>query len=271
MLKYVLAGLISLFATSAFAGDRTITVSGEGAASAVPDVVYVHLGVVSEGTTVGKAMVKNRTAMSKVLAVLKEKGIPDKDYSTTNFNVSPKYSYQANQEPKLVGHQVTNDLKVTVRKLDSVGELLDALTADDRANVVSNITFDVCDKSKVTDEAREAAVADALRKAKLLAKCSGVKLGSVQTIVETSYNHPSPRAYAFAADKGEGRASTQISKGEQQFRVSVNLVISLEDLRKMPKINPVEDRGDNSKPDNIYPGRGDLHPDLRRILPWARD
>lgn len=220
-----MAGLFSTMAFAAYGADRTITVSGEGSASVSPDVVYLYLAVVTESDTVSKAMTSNKKAMNDVFAVLNKNGIADKDICTHSFSVSPKYKYVKDEDPKLVGHVVKNELKVTVRNLDKVGGLLDTLTADGRANVVLGIVFDVLDKTKVTDQAREAAVADALRRANLIAKASGVKLGKVHTINEG--NVYSPRYNEASALRSAD--VTPVAKGEQTFRVNVNLVILLAD------------------------------------------
>jgi hypothetical protein len=90
---------------------------------------------------------------------------------------------------------------------------------------IFGIVFDVLDKTKVTDQAREAAVADALRRANLIAKASGVKLGKVHTINEG--NVYSPRYNEASALRSAD--VTPVAKGEQTFRVNVNLVILLAD------------------------------------------
>lgn len=231
MLKYVLAGLLSLCVVAACGADhksdhRTLTVNGEGSAVVSPDIAHVYVAVVTEADTVSKAMTSNKTAMNNVFAVLTKAEIPGKDICTHSFTVSPKFKYVKDEEPKVVGHVVRNDLKVTVKNLDKVGSLLDSLTADGRANAVSGVVFDVSDKTKVTDEAREAAVKDALRRAKLIADASGVKLGKVLTINEGSVQYPR----LYAADNVRSLSeSTPVARGEQTFKASVGLVIQLAD------------------------------------------
>jgi hypothetical protein len=136
MFKFLMAGLFSTMAFAAYGADRTITVSGEGSASVSPDVVYLYLAVVTESDTVSKAMTSNKKAMNDVFAVLNKNGIADKDICTHSFSVSPKYKYVKDEDPKLVGHVVKNELKVTVRNLDKVGGLLDTWTAEVRAQVL---------------------------------------------------------------------------------------------------------------------------------------
>ncbi len=226
MLKYLLAGVFSLFLVgSAFCEEkaRTITVNGEGTSSATPDVLYINLAVVTERDSVSKAMSDNKEAMNKVFKTLKDAKIAEKDFCTNNFHVYPRHKYN-NDEVKLVGYGVSNEVTVTVRDLDKGGDLLDALTKDGHANRINGISFDVLDKEKVLGEARDAAVANALKKANALAKVAGVKVDKVLTISEGSAY--SPRAYSSMSRES---ARTPLAKGEQQFKASVNITLSLKD------------------------------------------
>jgi len=236
MMKYLLVGIFSLFTvTTAIGGDtftplegqRTITVTGEGKATATPDVVYINLATVSDGETVGKAMAKSKVASTNIFAALKKNKVADKDICTKGFTLSPKLKYVKDEEPKVVGYTVSNEITVTVHEVAKAGDLLDALTAEGHANGVSGVTFDVLDKTKVSDAAREKAVADALRKAKLLAKASGCKLGEVLSISEGNVYTPRPYAIRAASIQADRMGDHVHTKGEQQFHVTVNLVIDL--------------------------------------------
>lgn len=226
MLKHVFFALLFLCSTSFVLAEdqRTLTVSGEGSAVATPDVAYVSVTVATESETVRKAMASNKTSMNNVLAVLAKEGVLDKDICTNSFTLSSKYKYSKDEEPKVVGYVVKNDLKITVRDLNKVGVLLDSLTTDGRINAVSGVVFDVANKTKVTDEARTQAVKDALKRAKLIAEASGVKLGKILTINEGRVQYPS-----YSNIRSAVAESAYLSKGEQSYQVTVGLVIQLED------------------------------------------
>ncbi len=234
MLKCLLAGMLALvmfcgIAVGADHPQRTITVSGEGTASVAPDIAYVHLEVVTDHETVSKAMAKSKVATTNVFAALKKNKVAEKDICTHSFSISPKYKYVKDQEPQLVGYTVQTGIKVTVRDLDKTGDLLDALTADGHASYINGVSFDVTDKTKVSDTARENAVNDAMRKARLLAKTSGARLGKVLTITEGGGYSPRPYSLAFSARADSAPGGDHLAKGEQTFRVTVNLVVGLED------------------------------------------
>ena len=226
MFKYLCAGLCLFFASFAFAGERLITVSGSGSIGAVPDVAHVNLGVVSEHASLSAAMLANKKASANVFNDLKKKNVDEKDVCTKSFTVLPNYKYVKDQEPELIGYVVRNEVKVTIWDVNKVGEILDALTKEGHANLVTGVVFDVLNKSKYLDVAREMAVADALRKAKLLATAAGAKLGKVQTILEhEDYSHP----YEARAMMDASASAHVATKGEQQYKVTVELVIALVD------------------------------------------
>lgn len=64
---------------------RPIAVSGLGQVSVKPYVARTSLGVRSSAPTVAEAMKENRSAMSQVLASLREVGIEDRGVRTTHF------------------------------------------------------------------------------------------------------------------------------------------------------------------------------------------
>lgn len=196
---------------------RTLTVNGEGSAVVPADVAYIHLGVVTESETVTKAMESNKTATNNVFTALAKTEVAKKDVCVHSFTVSQKYKYVKDDESKLVGYVVRSDLKITVKNLDKVVGLLSSLTVDGHANSVSGVFFDVLDKTKVSDEAKTAAVKDAFRRAKLLADASGVKVGKVLTINEGVVQHS--RNYPETSNRAGG--------GEQLYQASVVVVFQL--------------------------------------------
>ena len=104
-----------------------ITVTGQGKVVFVPDLGYIQAGVSSEGWTAAEAWKKNDEVVKKIFATLKKQGIQEKDFKTSNLGVQPRYLHKQNEEPKFLGYTVTYDLVVTVRRLDQMGALLDAM------------------------------------------------------------------------------------------------------------------------------------------------
>jgi uncharacterized protein YggE len=139
-----------------------------------------------------------------------------KDIQTARFSIQPVYAPQdSHTEPKLSGYSISNQVNVTIREIGKVGDVLDRVVAAG-ATEVSNVSFMVSDASKALDQAREAAIADARRKAEVYAKASGVRLGRVEWITEDTGSGPPVPTMARAA-----AAPVPIASGEDTLRVRV--------------------------------------------------
>jgi uncharacterized protein len=80
------------------------------------------------------------------------------------------------------------------------------------------VAFLVSDASKALDQAREAAIADARRKAEVYAKAAGVQLGRAEWITEDTGNGPPMPMMARAQ-----AAPVPIASGEDTLRVQVTV------------------------------------------------
>ena len=118
---------------------------------------------------------------------------------------------------RLLGCQVTNQITVKIRAVGALPTVLDhAIEAG--ANEMSGIEFIVSEQSKLLDEARAEAIADARRKAELYAKAASVKLGRVVAINEDGASPP-PRPVMQAMRAG----AVPVAPGEQTLRAGVTV------------------------------------------------
>lgn len=189
---------------------RLITVSASGYADAEPDRATISAGVAAEAETAAAALSANTELMQKVIAGLKESGIDAKDIQTRNFNVEPRYTNPRDGTPTIDGYRVSNQVTLVVRDLKALGGLLDKLVSLG-ANQVNGLAFEVSRAETLKDEARKEAVANARRRAELLAAAAGADLGEVVTITEEmSYGGPRPMAMRAArADAAPIEAGTE--------------------------------------------------------------
>jgi uncharacterized protein len=230
MLKPLLAATALTFAAAnlapALADDsklvRTISLTGHGEVRMAPDLAVVTIGVMSTATTAREALDANTKAMQAVMASLTGAAIEARDIQTSNFTVNPRYDYGENnaQPPKVIGYDVSNNVTVTVRKLESLGAVLDSVVSAG-SNQINGVMFQVSKPEAATDEARKLAVADALRKAKVYTEASGVSLGQVISLSEGGgYQPPVPM---FKSMRAEGAsADVPIAQGEQVIAIDVN-------------------------------------------------
>jgi uncharacterized protein YggE len=197
-----------------------VIVIGEGSASVPPDYAQIGAGVTTKAKTAKEATDANTKLMTAVTAALLSAGIEQKDIQTSRFSVQPVYvSPQPNTEPKLSGFSVSNQVSVTIRQVANIGEILDRLIAAG-ATDVGDVEFLHSDPSKTLDQAREAAVADARRKAELYARAAGFSLGRVAWITEDSGYAP---PVAMGAMRAGGGMPPPISGGEDTLQVRITV------------------------------------------------
>ncbi|WP_161957319.1 SIMPL domain-containing protein [Aestuariivirga litoralis] len=204
---------------------RIISLTGHGEVRSAPDLAYVTSGVVSQGATAAEALAANTQAMNDLFAALKSSGIEDRDIQTSNFSVQPRYDFQNGQAPKLMGYDVTNNVTVTLRKIEGLGPLLDKLVQNG-SNQISGISFDVAKPQDAMDEARKLATADATRKAKVYAAAMGIELGPVMQVSEGSAAQPPMPMVRGAMMKADmaAAAPVPVAAGEQTIAVDVNVI-----------------------------------------------
>jgi uncharacterized protein len=217
-------------AASATERERSITVSGVGKISYVPDMGYIHVGVSSEGSTAAEAWQKNEAIVKKIFDALKSLGIHEKDLKTTNLNLQPRYHHKLNETPKLIGYTASYDLNVTVRKLSQMSQLLDRMV-DAGANRNMNISFGCSKLDELQDQARVKAVESALKKANLYATTAGARLGDVLSISDSPVQHFSRLMPVDAIALREGTATLPIAAGEQEVTVNVTISWGLENRK----------------------------------------
>lgn len=237
MIAAVLVG--SLFDTSAQAAKRerprrtaelppSVTVIGTGEVNARPDMAQITVGVLTEAKTAAEAMQSNNTAMEKLIDLLKQQGLEEKDIQTTNFSVSPQYRQdqprQAHEPPRIVGYQVSNLVQIKVRKLAGLGGILDEVVTAG-ANQVHGISFSIAETEELLDDARQKAMESALRKAQLYARAAGMNVGKALLIQEATPNVPRP--VSAGVRMAMAQSAVPIASGEQSLSASVTVTYEL--------------------------------------------
>ena len=208
---------------------RTISVSDQGKVTAPPDMATIRTGVVTEAATSRQALAANNEAMEKIMAVIKTHHVASKDVQTSSFNVNPVYrrNRQGGSRSEIVGYRVQNQLRVQVRNLPDLGEVLDALVQAG-SNQVSGISFGVDDPTGLMNQARSGAIGDARSRAAVYAQAAGIRLGPVRTISELPVQIPRTRQFAPFSERAAARVP--VATGEMEFAVTVHVVFDLEDL-----------------------------------------
>ena len=222
--------LLILWAVAAFvrADDNrlvpSITVVGTGKVQVRPDMANVTLGVTTEAATASEALQENNRRMAQLIKTLRGLDISEKHIQTSNFNVSPKQSYDRNRRepPKIVGYTVTNQVNVKVLEVSRLGKILDAVVQAG-GNRIQGVGFSLAEPKPHLDQARRKAMADARQRAELYAGEAGVKVGAPLVISEQSVSVPRPVMFAAGARIATAASEVPVSRGEQTLTASVTV------------------------------------------------
>lgn len=227
------------------ADSHTLSVSGRGAVSLPPGFAEVSVGVQTESETAAQAVANNNLSMENVMAALDAFDIAPEDMQTSRFSIYPIQN--RNNLGTVIGttFRVQNTLTVKVRELQDLGAVLDAVVAAG-ANTINGISFEMDSRAAQAahDQALAAALADARRKADLLAEAAGVRIVDVLTINVTPSNIPVPQIELRAAEGLGGAADVPVSPGEAEVTVEVYVVYQIEALDSPPAAAPDEPEGE---------------------------
>lgn len=211
---------------------QTITVIGQGSVRIKPDVARVSIGVETSAETVGEAVAENESNMESILAALKGLGIEEKDIQTMNYSIqldrypeSLPRTESGSGEPQPV-YRVSNMVNVTIRDLDKVGDVLDAVI-EAGANNIWGVSFSLDDPKTAQIDARADAIADAQARAEALAELSGVQLGPVMSVSEVLGSGPYPMPVAYAVESAAAGGGS-ISPGELEVSYQVQVAFFIE-------------------------------------------
>src|SRR5467141_4398271 len=213
------AALLTAPALAQTVPPPAISVTGEATVSVPPDLAQIDGGVTSEAKTAREASDANNAAMGKVLLALKGAGIEEKDYQTSRLSLQPESAPNRSSGPStIVGYRASNRVTIRLRDVTKVASVIDTLVGAG-ANEIGGINFVVSQASKLLDEARERAVADARRKAEIYAKAAGITLGEPLSISEQGFPGPIPfRKMAVGM-----AVSTSVAQGEETLAVTVSV------------------------------------------------
>ncbi|MET9518907.1 SIMPL domain-containing protein [Streptomyces sp. NPDC002994] len=212
-------------ASAPVADAATVSVGGEGRASAAPDMAVLTAAVEATKPTAKRALAAQSAAAEALLAAVRKQGIADRDVRTEGLSLNAVYQH-TDRSSKLTGYQAGQSFSVKIRDMGRTGAVVEAVThaAGDAARI-NGVTFDVADPAALRAGAREAAHADARAKAEQYARLSGRRLGRLVSLAETGSGVHRPLDVPGAAfDEGK----VQVAPGEVRQEVTVTAVYELD-------------------------------------------
>jgi uncharacterized protein YggE len=193
---------------------RTITVTGNGSVTTVPDRATFSFTTESRASTATAALARNADAADAVAQAVKGQGVPAADIQTSQVSLSP----QTTQDGTTVIGYVASSSVTVVSAIGKAGAIVDAAVRAG-ADGVSGPGLSRSDQDALYRGALADAVADAKDKASALAKAAGLTLGGAQSVQEGS----APTPVVWAAAKAADSAGVPIEPGTQEITATVTV------------------------------------------------
>jgi uncharacterized protein YggE len=169
-----------------------ITANGRGEMTLAPTYAVVVVNITSRATTAVEAAAQNAQKVETVIKALRGSGLSEKDITTAGYNLQQDYDFRADRRPEPAGFSANTSIRAEVRRLESLGKVIDAAIAAG-ATGISGVQYFASN----TDEARRSAMAAAVREARtdadVLARAAGGSLGRLIAVNSGGVNQPFPR------------------------------------------------------------------------------
>ncbi len=221
----VLAGCGQAASTSTGTGaaTNTVTASGAGTTQAAPDTAEMSFGVTTMSPNAKSALDEASRSAEQIASALKKQGIAAEDIQTQDVSVYPQTVDQDGKQV-ITGYQASLSVRVKVRDISKLGEVISAANAAG-ANNVSGPTFTIDDPAPARAEAIDEAVADARKSAEAMAKAAGKSVGEVLSMSSSDVGMVAGPMYS-QADMAGAAKSVPIEPG--QLDISANVVVVFE-------------------------------------------
>ncbi len=221
----LLIAILALFPFS-LANAGTISVTGQGAVWAEPDMATISMGVSHQSKTAQGAMDEVAQDINTMLDSLGDSGVEAKDVQTSQISLYPVWSSpDRDGNTRVTGFSASVTLTVLLRDLDAMGGVI-AEVVRVGGNRFHGVSLGFQDTSQMEAEARTAAVKDAVAKAEQLAAAAGVSITGITSISEGGGGMAVPlmqrTEIAMVAD------TMQIATGESSVSISVSMVFEIE-------------------------------------------
>jgi uncharacterized protein len=209
------------------ANPRQVTVIGSGQVQGVPDTLIADVGIEFTAPDVTTAMNQTNDRQQAVINALVGAGMDHKDISTTEVTLQPQYS---NPEPAgtatITGYRATNAIQIKIHPTDAASRLLALIvTTGGDATRITSVRYSIADDSQLVKDARARAFNDAKNRADQYAQLSGLRLGRVLSISETSGSTP---VAGGPPAPPRGTSAVPLEPGQQTVSFSVTAVWELE-------------------------------------------
>jgi len=214
------------FAQQALVNAPTISTEGRASAKVAPDVAWITVTAESRALRTADAQKQNAIAIDAVKSSLKQAGAPDDAVKTRNYSLEPQMQY-TDGKSKVIGYVARQSLEVRVDDLTKIGAFIDA-AGGSGATSISDIRYDVKDRSGIETRLLADAVRDGMKRATAMASGAGREVNMIWRIDEQRFSNNPPRQIDFMSSRNAVAApATQVMPDELEIQAHVTITVVL--------------------------------------------
>lgn len=212
--------------------SNSLTVSGAGEISYIPNEALVSVSVVTVGTTAGGATSSNAATTASVIRALNGIGISNSSIETQGYSLNANYANcYPSCTPQITGYTVTNGLQVNITSSSpsqlglQAGSVIDTAVGAGANQISLSFAETSSVLAKLTSGALQQAVASAYSQAQTIASSLGVNITGVISASEGTSS--TPQYYGTFAAATVNSVSTPIMPGTQSMTVTVQVAYAI--------------------------------------------
>jgi len=227
-----LAFIISAFMVLAAAGcsmaERTISVSGFGEVSFVPDMVILTATVRNVNPRLNDSLTQTKDTIKAIMGVCADFSIAAEDIKSSYVSTDKDYHYDQRTGAQVFdGYSATQTTQITYRDIGKF-EQFSAKLLELRITSIDNIRFSHSKLSLYESEADLLALDDAKASAQKIAQRMGVKLGKVMRISNLSQGGSSEYRSAATAYSKSLSSGIAVAPGILNASRAVEVVFEID-------------------------------------------
>ena len=232
-LKLLLLVIFTLYITTfnalsvqaASPNENCITVNAGASMEVAPDLAYLRCNIVGKGATAAAATANTAKIINDVRHSLLGLNIISEDIVNMSYNTHSTYENKG----KVTGYKAETSLRITVRELKKLGNVIDKITASG-VNNINGITYTLSDKNLYRSMLLAKAVEYARQQAAGVANAGGRTLGTLLSASFSTVNQVERSAARPMLNKmatADGSVPTEIEAKNITISVNVNTVFKL--------------------------------------------
>ena len=232
-LKLLLLVIFTLYITTfnalsvqaASPNENCITVNAGASMEVAPDLAYLRCNIVGKGATAAAATANTAKIINDVRHSLLGLNIISEDIVNMSYNTHSTYDNKG----KVTGYKAETSLRITVRELKKLGNVIDKITASG-VNNINGITYTLSDKNLYRSMLLAKAVENARQQAAVVANAGGRTLGTLLSASFSTVNQVERSAARPLLNKmatADGSAPTEIEAKNITISVNVNTIFKL--------------------------------------------